>query len=252
MSKNLVAVATYNEMENLPELVRMIRKALPDADILVVDDGSPDGTGLWASERAREDSLAPAGRARLFLIERGAKKGLGTAVLDAFRFAVDRGYDHLINLDADFSHPPETLPRLLETAEKENIDVVIGSRYVRGGKIVGWPFRRKVMSRGINLLARLALGLPTKDNSGAMRCYRVDTLRRLDLSRVRSRGYSFFEEILFRLKQVGASFREIPITFTDRVRGKSKINKREACRAIMMLIRIGGEFAARGGNQKTG
>lgn len=252
MSKNLVAVATYNEMENLPELVRMIRKSLPDADILVVDDGSPDGTGLWASERAREDSLAPAGRARLFLIERGAKKGLGTAVLDAFRFAVDRGYDHLINLDADFSHPPETLPRLLETAEREKIDVVIGSRYVRGGKIVGWPFRRKVMSRGINLLARLALGLSTKDNSGAMRCYRVETLRRLDLTRVRSRGYSFFEEILFRLKQVGASFREIPITFTDRVRGESKINKREAFRALLLLLRIGFEKSSRDGNQKKG
>lgn len=232
MQKYLVAVATYNEMENLPELVQKIGESLPDADVLVVDDGSPDGTGDWAAEREKEDS-------RFFLIERGAKKGLGTAVLEAFRFAVDRGYDYLINMDADFSHPPETLPRLVETAEAERADVVIGSRYVRGGKIVGWPFRRKVMSRGINFLARVALGLSTKDNSGSFRCYRVEALRRLDPARIRSRGYSFFEEILFRLKQAGATFREIPITFTDRVRGSSKINKKEAVGALLLLTRIG-------------
>ena len=232
MSKYLVAVATYNEMENLPELIRKVGENLPDADVLVVDDGSPDGTGEWAAEREKENS-------RFFLIERGSKKGLGTAVLEAFRFAVDRGYDYLINMDADFSHPPETIPRLVEMAETTKADVVIGSRYVRGGKIVGWPLRRKIMSRGINFWARLALGLSTKDNSGAFRCYRVETLRRLDPARIRSRGYSFFEEILFRLKRVGATFREIPITFTDRVRGSSKINKKEAVGALLLLVRIG-------------
>ncbi|MBO7725022.1 MAG: polyprenol monophosphomannose synthase [Thermoguttaceae bacterium] len=245
MSKYLVAAATYNEMENLPELVRKIGESFPEADILVVDDGSADGTGDWAAKRAREDL-------RFFLIERGAKKGLGTAVLEAFRFAVDRKYDYLVNLDADFSHPPEMIPRLVEVAEREGIDVVIGSRYVRGGKIVGWPLRRKVMSRGINFLARRALHLSTKDNSGAFRCYRVETLRRLDLTRVRSRGYSFFEEILFRLKSVGASFREIPITFTDRVRGESKINKTEAFRALLLLISIGFEKGSAEGTKKKG
>lgn len=232
MSRYLVATATYNEMENLPDLVQKIRENLPGADILVVDDGSPDGTGEWADRRARED-------ARFFLIERGSKQGLGTAVLDAFRFSLEGRYDYLVNLDADFSHPPEMIPRLVEIAEREKIDVVIGSRYVRGGKVIGWPLRRKVMSRGINLFARLVLRLPTKDNSGAMRCYRVETLRQLDFSLIRSRGYSFFEEILFRLKGVGATFREVPITFTDRVRGSSKINRKEAVRALWLLLRIG-------------
>ncbi len=232
MSRYLVATATYNEMENLPDLVQKIRESLPDADILVVDDGSPDGTGGWADRKARED-------AHFFLIERGSKQGLGTAVLDAFRFSLEGSYDYLVNLDADFSHPPEMIPRLVEIAEREKIDVVIGSRYVRGGKVVGWPLRRRVMSRGINLFARLVLRLSTKDNSGAMRCYRVETLRQLDFSLIRSRGYSFFEEILFRLKEVGATFREVPITFTDRVRGSSKINRREAVRALWLLLRIG-------------
>ena len=232
MSRCLIAVATYNEMDNLPDLVRKIRENLPGADILVVDDGSPDGTGKWAEQMAREEAY-------LFLIERGSKQGLGTAVLDAFRFSLNRDYDYLVNLDADFSHPPEMIPRLIEIAEREKVDVVIGSRYVRGGKIIGWPLRRRMMSRGINLFARLSLGLSTKDNSGAMRCYRVETLRQLEFSRIRSRGYSFFEEILFRLKGVDATFREVPITFTDRVRGSSKINRKEAVQALWLLLRIG-------------
>ena len=232
MPRTLVAVATYNEIENLPELSGQIFAHLPETDLLVIDDGSPDGTGEWAAAQAAENP-------RFLLLERGAKKGLGTAVLEAFRSAIEGGYDYLINLDADFSHPPALLPLLLDTAVREKIDVVIGSRYVKGGKIIGWPLTRKVMSRGINTWARLFLRLPTKDNSGSMRCYRVDTLRKLDLAQIRSQGYSFFEEILFRLKKRGATFREIPITFTDRVRGSSKINKKEALKALGLLILIG-------------
>lgn len=232
MPRTLVAVATYNEIENLPELSGQIFAHLPETDLLVIDDGSPDGTGEWAAAQAAENP-------RFLLLERGAKKGLGTAVLEAFRSAIEGGYDYLINLDADFSHPPALLPLLLDTAVREKIDVVIGSRYVKGGKIIGWPLTRKVMSRGINTWARLFLRLPTKDNSGSMRCYRVDALRKLDLAQIRSQGYSFFEEVLFRLKKRGATFREIPITFTDRVRGSSKINKKEALKALGLLIRIG-------------
>lgn len=232
MPRTLVAVATYNEIENLPELSGQIFAHLPETDLLVIDDGSPDGTGEWAAAQAAENP-------RFLLLERGAKKGLGTAVLEAFRSAIEGGYDYLINLDADFSHPPALLPLLLDTAVREKIDVVIGSRYVKGGKIIGWPLTRKVMSRGINTWARLFLRLPTKDNSGSMRCYRVDALRKLDLAQIRSQGYSFFEEILFRLKKRGATFREIPITFTDRVRGSSKINKKEALKALGLLILIG-------------
>ena len=193
MPRTLVTVATYNEIENLPELSGQIFAHLPETDLLVIDDGSPDGTGEWAAAQAAENP-------RFLLLERGAKKGLGTAVLEAFRSAIEGGYDYLINLDADFSHPPALLPLLLDTAVREKIDVVIGSRYVKGGKIIGWPLTRKVMSRGINTWARLFLRLPTKDNSGSMRCYRVDALRKLDLAQIRSQGYSFFEEVLFRLK----------------------------------------------------
>ncbi|MBQ3389363.1 MAG: polyprenol monophosphomannose synthase [Thermoguttaceae bacterium] len=232
MPRTLVTVATYNEIENLPELSGQIFAHLPETDLLVIDDGSPDGTGEWAAAQAAENP-------RFLLLERGAKKGLGTAVLEAFRSAIEGGYDYLINLDADFSHPPALLPLLLDTAVREKIDVVIGSRYVKGGKIIGWPLTRKVMSRGINTWARLFLRLPTKDNSGSMRCYRVDALRKLDLAQIRSQGYSFFEEVLFRLKKRGATFREIPITFTDRVRGSSKINKKEALKALGLLILIG-------------
>jgi dolichol-phosphate mannosyltransferase len=232
MPKVLTAIATYNEIENLPQLTERIFDVLPETDLLVIDDGSPDGTGEWCARQTKTDS-------RFFLIERGTKRGLGSAILEAFRFAADRNYDYLINLDADFSHPPEILPELIAVAEGEKIDVVIGSRYVQGGKIVGWSITRKVMSRGINAWARLLLRLPTKDNSGAMRCYRVETLRRLDFDAVRSIGYSFFEEILFRLKGVGATFREIPITFTDRVRGSSKINGKEALKALLLLFKIG-------------
>lgn len=234
MPKILVAVATYNEIENLPELTKQIFASLPESDLLVIDDGSPDGTGKWAAEEA-------ANNPRLFLLERGAKKGLGTAVLEGFRFAIEGEYDYLINLDADFSHPPAILPKLLAAAENEGIDVVIGSRYVKGGKIIGWPLSRKLMSRSINAWARFFLRLSTKDNSGSLRCYRVSTLRKLDFARIRSHGYSFFEEILFRLKQCGAAFREIPITFTDRVRGSSKINRKEALKAVWLLFLIGRE-----------
>ena len=232
MPRTLVAVATYNEIENLPELSGQIFAHLPETDLLVIDDGSPDGTGEWAAAQAAENP-------RFLLLERGAKKGLGTAVLEAFRSAIEGGYDYLINLDADFSHPPALLPLLLDTAVREKIDVVIGSRYVKGGKIIGWPLTRKVMSRGINTWARLFLRLSTKDNSGSMRCYHVDALRKLDLAQIRSQGYSFFEEVLFRLKKRGATFREIPITFTDRVRGSSKINKKEALKALGLLLLIG-------------
>ncbi len=171
------------------------------------------------------------------LLRRDGKLGLGTAVVAAIRHAVEHGYDLLVNMDADWSHDPRSIPALIEAANR--FDVVLGSRYTRGGRIEGWPLFRRLMSRTVNAYARLMLGLRTKDNSGSFRCYRVDVLRKIDLRRIRSRGYSFFEEILFRLKNVGAVSTEIPITFTDRRFGRSKIDKKEAVLAIWMIFRIG-------------
>ena len=226
----LIALATYNERENLPSLLDEILRTVSGADILIVDDDSPDGTADWVAARAGTET-------RLTLLRRDGKLGLGTAVVAAIRHAVEHGYDLLVNMDADWSHDPRSIPALIEAANR--FDVVLGSRYTRGGRIEGWPLFRRLMSRTVNAYARLMLGLRTKDNSGSFRCYRVDVLRKIDLRRIRSRGYSFFEEILFRLKNVGAVSTEIPITFTDRRFGRSKIDKKEAVLAIWMIFRIG-------------
>ncbi|MDR1493654.1 MAG: polyprenol monophosphomannose synthase [Planctomycetaceae bacterium] len=241
MSKILVAIATYNEIENLPQLVETIQRLLPESDLLVVDDHSPDGTSLWCMERQKIDI-------HFDCVIRAGKLGLGTAVLTAVQYAIFNEYDFFVNLDADWSHPPEKITELLAVMENmENssqYDIAIGSRYIHGGEIVGWSFSRKLMSGGVNFLARFWLGLPTKDNSGAFRCYRVSTLKRILERRIRegkiySKGYSFFEEILFRLHQGGAKIIEIPIRFIDRKLGKSKINKREAIRSLAVLFLLG-------------
>jgi len=269
MSKTLIAVATYNEITNLPTLVEAIHSQMPNVDLLVIDDNSPDGTSEWCREQQNID-------VNFDCIIRGGKLGLGTAVLTAIHYAVDNDYDFLVNLDADWSHPPEKISELVAAMEhsttnidnaKNEIDdsettgdnteskinnsktnwqydVAIGSRYVAGGKIVGCSFSRKLMSGMVNFFSRFWLGLPTRDNSGAFRCYRVATLKRILERRIRegkisSKGYSFFEEILFYLHRGGAKMVEIPITFTDRKRGKSKINKTEAVKSICVLVWLG-------------
>ena len=227
----LISLATYNERENLPVLSAQIHEFAPDADILVVDDSSPDGTADWVEEQMQTDH-------RLKLIKRAGKLGLGSAVLAAMDYAVQNNYDFLINMDADLSHPPRFLPAIRSKAE-EGFDIVIGSRYVPGGKIEGWSWTRRWMSRTINLYARCLLGLKTLDNSGSYRCYRITLLRRLDPASVLSRGYSFFEEILFRLRKLGGTFAEIPITFEERRIGQSKLNVKEILIALWLLLRIG-------------
>ena len=226
----LISLATYNERENLPTLTALIVEFAPDADILVVDDSSPDGTADWVKEQMCND-------ARFKLLQRSGKQGLGTAMLAAMNYAVQNGYDYLINMDADLSHPPRFLPALRAKAA-EGFDVVIGSRYVSGGNIKGWSRLRRIMSRGINVYARCLLGLKTKDNSGSFRCYRTALLKRLEPASILSQGYSFFEEILFRLRKLGGTFAEVPITFEERQAGKSKLNVREIVLALWLLLRI--------------
>lgn len=227
----LVSLATYNEAGNLRDLVAEIRRFAPHAAVLVIDDNSPDGTGRIADEL---QATLPA----VEVIHRPGKLGLGTAVLAAMRFAVDHGYDHYLNLDADFSHPPRFIPALL--AGMADHDVMIGSRYIPGGGVEGeFNLKRKFMSTGINLYARLFLGLSTNDNSGSFRCYRVSKLALIDPARVRSRGYSFMEEILFWCRQAGCRFGETPILFENRRSGVSKINKKEAAIALWIIFRLG-------------
>ena len=233
--KTLVTVATYNEMENLPELVERVFDETPQVDMLVIDDNSPDGTGQWCDEKADEEP-------RLYCLHREGKLGLGTATIAGMKYGIEHGYKFVLNMDADFSHHPKYLPDFLAGMEPEDgppVDVLIGSRYVPGGGVKGWGFKRHFMSRGVNLYSRLLLGLKTKDCSGAFRCYRTELLAKLDFDRVRSRGYSFQEEILWHLKRAGATFGETPITFVDRQRGSSKINGKEAVAALWILFTLG-------------
>jgi dolichol-phosphate mannosyltransferase len=227
----LISLATYNEAENLRPLVEEIRRFAPSAAILITDDNSPDGTGQIADELA---ATLPA----IHVIHRAGKLGLGTACLAAMRFAIDHGYELYLNLDADFSHPPHFIPALL--AGMRDHDVMIGSRYIPGGGVEGeFNFKRKFMSTGINWYARLLLGLRTKDNSGSFRCYRVSKLAQIGLDRVRSRGYSFMEEILFWCRMVGCRMGETPILFENRRAGVSKINQREAIDALRIILALG-------------
>lgn len=233
--KTLVTVATYNEMENLPDLVKQVFDTVPQVDLLVIDDHSPDGTGRWCDEKAADEP-------RLYCLHREGKLGLGTAIIAGMKYAIEHGYKFVLNMDADFSHHPRYLPDFLGGMDPEDgrpVDVMIGSRYVPGGGVEGWGLKRHFMSRGVNLYSRWLLGLKSKDCSGAFRCYRTELLRKVDFSRVRSRGYSFQEEILWHLKRAGATFGETPIVFADRERGASKINSKEAVAALAIIFSLG-------------
>lgn len=232
----LAVIATYNEIENLPRLADEIARQMPGLELLVVDDNSPDGTGAWCDERA---ALDPGFR----VLHRRAKLGLGTATAAGMQYALDHGFDYVVVLDADFSHPPRYIPQLLagmaRSDDGEGCDVMIGSRYVPGARIVGWPLHRRWMSRVLNAAARVLLGLKPRDCSGAFRCYRTDLLRRVDLHNLRSRGYAYLEELLWLSKRAGARIGEIPIEFVDREFGSTKIDWREALAALAMLFRLG-------------
>lgn len=237
----LIVIATYNEIENLPNLIARIHDLHPSVEVLVIDDGSPDGTGAWVTEFARENDWC-------HLISRSGKMGLGSATLTGFRWALERSYAQVVTMDADFSHHPDELSRLLDASPRSadsngnvfNNDacVVIGSRYIPGGRIEGWPWQRRLASRWINRFARWWLRLSTYDNSGAYRRYPIELLRRLPLEQVRNQGYGYLEEILVVARRHGATFLEVPITFRDRTAGQSKINFREAMQAIWTIATL--------------
>jgi len=226
----LVSLATYNERDNLEPLIAEIHKFVPSAEILVIDDNSPDGTGRLADDLANADS-------RIHVLHRPGKLGLGTALVAAMRYAMDKEYDFLINMDADFSHHPRYLPAVL--AGMKDRDVMIGSRYISGGGTVHWPLSRKVVSLSVNGMVRLLMRIPAHDCSGAYRCYRIAKLRQTNLDNLLSRGYSFQQEILHRCRKAGSRIGETPIIFENRRAGASKVNLKEVVRSISILFWIG-------------
>ena len=212
----LVVIPTFNERESLPTTLDRLRAAVPSADVLVVDDASPDGTGALADERAAADSA-------VHVLHRAEKAGLGAAYIAGFRWALDGGYDVIVEMDADGSHAPEQLPSLL--AALQRADLALGSRWVAGGSVVDWPRRRALLSRGGNTYTRIMLGLPVRDATGGYRAYRRAVLERLDFADVASQGYCFQVDLVWRAWQAGFTVTEVPIRFVERAAGVSKMNR---------------------------
>ncbi len=226
----LVIVPTYNEKENLARLVTQLRALPGDVHVLVVDDNSPDGTGAIADGLAQAD---PGVR----VLHRPGKLGLGTAYKAGFAYGLQRSYGYLCTMDADFSHSPASLPQLLDKAA-EGYDLVVGSRYVPGGRVVGSTAPRKLISYGANWLAHKVLGVAVRDCTAGFRCYRRQVLEAIDLGRIFSSGYSFLIEMAFYCQQAGFRTGEVPITFVNRTEGASKISKREIYKAFYTLLRL--------------
>jgi len=222
----LVVIPTYNEIKNLPRIVPEVLRQDPRIEVLVVDDGSPDGTGELADRMGAED-------ARIHCLHRTAKEGLGKAYLAGFRWALEHDFDYILEMDADFSHDPKYLGTFL--AEIADADLVIGSRYKTGVNVINWPMSRLILSYGANIYARWITGLPLTDSTGGFKCFRRSVLATLELDRVRSNGYAFQIEMSFRAWKRGFRLREIPIVFVDRVEGQSKMNKKIVREAIWMV-----------------
>ena len=228
--KALVIVPTFNERENISRLIDAALSQDPRVDVLVVDDGSPDGTGAIVDARAAEDP-------RVHVIHRARKLGLGTAYLAGFKWALEHDYEFVFEMDADFSHDPGHIPQFLESAK--DADLVLGSRY-RDGKVtvVNWPIARLILSYSANLYARFVTGLPLFDATGGFKCFRRRVLEAVDLDDVRSNGYAFQIEMSFRAWRKGFRIVEIPIVFVDRTEGESKMSKRIVREAIWMVWRL--------------
>jgi dolichol-phosphate mannosyltransferase len=222
----LVVVPTYNERVNLPLIVPLVLQQDARIEVLVVDDNSPDGTGRLADEMA-------ASNPRIHVLHRPGKAGLGKAYLAGFRWALDCGYDYIFEMDADFSHDPKFLPEFLQAIE--TADLVIGSRYRAGVNVINWPISRLLLSLGANEYARRVTGLPLTDSTGGFKCFRRRVLEAIDFEKVKSNGYSFQIEMSFRAWKQGFRLVEIPIVFTDRVEGQSKMDKRIVREAIRMV-----------------
>lgn len=224
--RNLVVIPTYNESENIKDLVEQIFKLPITTDILVVDDNSPDGTGELIEEMILRYS-------RLYLMKRKDKDGLGTAYKVGFIYALERGYDNIIQMDADLSHNPEEIPPMIE--ELKEYDLVIGSRYTHGVSVVHWPIRRLILSYGANVYTRIITGMPVKDSTSGFKAWRADVLKTIDLAQVSSEGYSFQIEMNFRAWKNKFTIKEHSIIFHDRVVGKSKMSRKIIFEAVFKV-----------------
>ena len=225
----LVILPTYNEAQNIPEIVPAILRQHNELDVLIVDDASPDGTGEIADRIAAEDP-------RVHVRHRPGKLGLGTAYIEGFRWALERGYEMVFEMDADFSHDPAQIPRFLEAARE--YDLVLGSRYLRGVNVVNWPMSRLLLSYFANKYARVVTGLPFTDLTSGFKCFRRRVLEAIELDRVRSNGYAFQIEMTFRAWHKGFRVGEIPIVFVDRTFGESKMSRRIVWEAVWMVWRL--------------
>ena len=226
-----VVLPTYDEADNIGPMTASILEALPEAHVLVVDDSSPDGTGAIA------DGLAAADQ-RIRVRHRAAKQGLGRAYLDGFRIALDRGASIVVQMDADFSHDPASLPALITPVVDDVADLVIGSRYTEGGGVVDWGLGRRVISRGGSIFARTVLGLTPRDLTGGFKAWRAETLASVPFDGVHAGGYVFQIEMTFRASRLGARIREVPITFRDRRVGQSKMSRRIVVEALVVVLQL--------------
>lgn len=227
----LVVVPTYNELTNLPKLVEQLLALPEEVEILVVDDNSPDGTGQWILEEKQKTS-------RLHLLSRQEKNGLGRAYVAGFQWALEHGYEYIIQMDADFSHNPEDVPKLLAAIRQEHVGLAIGSRYVHGVRVINWPLRRLILSVGASYYVNWITGLPIHDPTGGFKCWRRDTLQAIKIETVQSNGYGFQIEMSHRAWHKGFSIVEVPIIFTDRFQGTSKMSWNIVIEAFLMVWRL--------------
>jgi dolichol-phosphate mannosyltransferase len=227
--KILIIIPTYNELENLPRLLPEVLSKDSNIDVLIIDDNSPDGTAAFIEKEQKNNN-------RIHLIKRQSKQGLGTAYIAGFKFALQRDYQVIFEMDADFSHDPNEIPRFIE--EIKNADVVLGSRYKNGVNVINWPMRRLLLSWFANIYTRVITGMPLHDATGGFKCFKREVLESIDLKRVKSNGYAFQIEMNFKAWKKGFTLKEIPIIFVDRVKGTSKMSKKIVREAVFMVWKL--------------
>jgi len=227
--KTLVIIPTYNELDNLPKLIPEVLSKDESINILIVDDNSPDGTAVFVENEMKNNE-------RIHLIKRSSKQGLGTAYIAGFKYALQKNFELIFEMDADFSHDPKEIPKFLD--EINESDLVIGSRYINGVNVINWPMRRLLLSSFANLYTRVITGMPVHDATGGFKCFRRKVLEAIDLDRVTSNGYAFQIEMNFKAWKKGFAVKEIPIIFVDRMKGESKMSKKIVREAVTMVWKL--------------